>query len=63
MTKDGADPPSLADSEYPAWLWDMADKAPVRNAERLGTQDGQLFFKKTNLTSIKKGNFLRDKKR
>lgn len=63
VTKEGSDPKALPDSEYPPWLFQMADKAPMRNADALNPADGRIYFKKSNLTKIRRNNFVRDKKR
>eukprot|EP00246_Nothoceros_aenigmaticus_P002691 TRINITY_DN13539_c0_g1_i1.p2 TRINITY_DN13539_c0_g1~~TRINITY_DN13539_c0_g1_i1.p2 ORF type:complete len:141 (-),score=22.70 TRINITY_DN13539_c0_g1_i1:228-650(-) len=69
--KEGRDPPVLADSEYPGWLWSLLEKPASlsemkRKMEKVDPEQMELpelhrFLKLDNRRRIKENNSLRAK--
>ena len=68
IQKDGADPPILADGEYPDWLSGLLDKKPAlselqrKKPESLADNDIVRLLKLDNRRRIKENNSLKAKK-
>lgn len=67
ILKEGADPKTLPDSEYPDWLWHLLDKHPAlselrrKNIETLPYADLKRFVKLDNRARIKENNSVKAK--
>lgn len=68
IKKDGADPPVLADSEYPDWLSGLLDKKPAlselqrKKPETMADNEVIRLLKLDNRRRIKENNSLKAKK-
>ncbi|GAA5886397.1 hypothetical protein JCM6882_001626 [Rhodosporidiobolus microsporus] len=52
--KDGQDPVALEDSEYPAWLWTLADDGPAPKLSKDASAGEQLKAEKKDLKRQRK---------
>ena len=58
--KNGDDPPLLPDSEYPDWLWKLAD--PKKPLEEI-SQDSKLYWRRLSKVNRRQENMARKQKR
>ena len=60
--KEGSDPPLLADSEYPEWLWDtLQPKQPVD--EESADVNNKAYWRRLRKIKLRQANETRKKKK